>query len=86
MGKDIKDVKEIINNAVLDVQYGNNIFSEDIPSNPVKTVIEMDEPQEVVEVPNTSKFTSMMMIISGIVLVGSGIFLILRMTKKKTST
>lgn len=86
VGKDIKDVKEIINNAVLDVQYGNNIFSEDIPSNPVKTVIEMDEPQEVVEVPNTSKFTSMMMIISGIVLVGSGIFLILRMTKKKTST
>ncbi len=82
VGKDIKDVKEINNKAILDAQYGNNIYSGDIPSNPVKTVLEIEEPQEVVQVPNTGKFASMMMIVSGILFVCSGLFLILKMTKK----
>lgn len=83
----IKGIKKIPNTALLNVQYSSGSFSEDIPSSDVVITIEgEEEPQEVVEVPNTSKFTSMMMIISGIVLVGSGVFLILKMTKKKTST
>lgn len=86
VGNDIKGVKEIINNAILDVQYGNNSFSEDIPSNPVKTIIEVEEPQEIVEVPNTGRFASMMMIIVGVVLIISGIYIIIKMTKKKLST
>lgn len=83
----IKGIKTIPNTAVLNVQYNSGSFSDDIPSSDVVVTIEgEEEPQEVVEVPNTSKFTSMMLIISGVVLVGSGIFIILKMTKKKLSS
>lgn len=88
VAEDIKDVKEINNKAILDAQYGNNIYSGDIPSNPVKTVLEVEEPkkEEVVEVPNTGKFASTMMIVFGILFVCSGVFIILKMTKKKTAS
>lgn len=83
VSNDIKDTKEILNSAVLDVQYGNNSFSEDIPSNPVQTIIERKE--EIVEVPNTAKFISIIIYIVGGIFIVSGIGIIFRMKKKASS-
>ncbi len=86
VGTNIKGVKKIPNTAVLNVQYNSGSYSEDIPSSDVTITIEGEkEKEEVVQVPNTGKFASMMMIISGVILVSVGFFIILRITKKKVS-
>lgn len=86
VGTNIKGVKKIPNTAILNVQYNSGSYSEDIPSSDVTITIEgEEEKEEIVKVPNTGKFASMMMIVSGISFVGIGLFLILKMTKKKMS-
>lgn len=80
----IKGIRTIPNTAVLNVQYNSGSFSEDIPSSDVAITIE-GEKEEIVEVPNTAKFTSILIFMVGIVLVGSGAFIIYKATKNKYS-
>ncbi len=78
---DIKSQKEVINQAVLNIEYQDGKISDDILSNQVSTTIEVEE--TMVEVPNTSKFTNWMMYIVGVVFIISGIFLIWNIKKRK---
>jgi len=73
--------KEVINQAVLNIEYQDGKISDDILSNQVSTTIEVEE--TMVEVPNTSKFTNWMMYIVGVVFIISGIFLIWNIKKRK---
>lgn len=76
-----KDIKEIVNDAKLNVQYNNGTPSDDLKSNKVTTTIE----SEVIEVPNTAKYTSVIILITGLVLIAIGVLIILRIKRKKIS-
>lgn len=80
----IKDVKEIKNQATLNIEYSNGTSSEDILSNEVKTTIEYPMIEEILEVPNTDKFINKVIYILGVIFILGGIFTVLKIRKKKT--
>lgn len=85
VSSDTKNLKEIKNQAVLNIEYSTGAYSKDILSNEVKTTIE-EEPkaiEEIFEIPNTDKFIGKLIYILGIILILSGVVIMIKMKKKR---